>query len=205
MRLISILPLICVFLLFPVPQRIVASPMPFGQRMSSRAEQSVAPINDENGTHFCSASSINESQRYFLTAAHCIIDHEPYMFGHLVSVVWMDVEQDLAVVSASQGRPALKLAQQSPRVGEEVEIIGYPYGLERISSRALIKLLWQKVDNEADKTIFVGIGVAPGNSGGPILLRGRLVSVLQLGWPKGAVIAGTPWSVLARAIRPYVE
>ncbi len=194
--LLSILALLATF----IPTVWAANGMP-----------SVVPINKEGGKHFCTAWSINETRKLWVTAAHCIKNEDgeempvPYILGSVVTTVYLDAKLDLAVVHGEIGAKALKIASHSPLVGDGVDIIGHPFGFERVVGHAKVVLLHQFIQGEGIKMILSGLAVGPGNSGGPVLQGGRVVSVLQLGWSSGGFFAGNPWEVMLKALLPFVE
>src|SRR6266498_3767475 len=168
---------------------------------ATRLNPSVNPLTDDNGRNFCSTWSINQEKHYYVTAAHCVKGDEgempiPHIKGVVVSPVFIDVVQDIAVVVGEFGSPALKIANNMPQVGDKVTIVGYPLGLDQQVGQAVVQVLHQKVKGEANKTIFSGFGVAPGSSGSAVLNKsGQVISDLQLGWPIGGIYGGIPWEV----------
>ncbi len=187
--LLSIIALLTAF----IPTLLAANGMP-----------SIVPINESDGRHFCTAWSINESRKLWATAAHCI-GEDMNILGSVVVPTFVDAGLDLAVLHGQVGARALRIASHSPLVGDGVDIIGHPFGFERVVGHAKVVLLHQFVQGEGIKTIFSGLAVGPGNSGGPVLQGGRVVSVLQLGWTSGGFYGGTPWEVMLKALLPFVE
>lgn len=176
----------------------------------------VLPLDKENGDHFCSTWSINKDKHFYVTAAHCVVDESddeemnslpiPHLSGGVATVIWTDTKLDLAVIEGPVGNEAFKLAPISPKVGDEVEVVGFPFGMEKTVGHATITNLHQKVEGEGtQKTILVGLGVAPGNSGGPVLKGGKVVSVLQIGWRVGGFYGGIPWDLLVKALKPFTK
>lgn len=132
--------------------------------------------------------TINGKERnvdYLLTAAHCD-GGKMYVDNRPAEVVAKDVKKDLMVVRVEDlDRPAVKLAKENPKVGDEVASLGYGYGFERPMFR---------VAHIADDDTYIaeqGIGgpfmtidasFVPGQSGGPVVNRaGELVMVVQMG------------------------
>lgn len=173
----------------------------------------VTSINGSDGKRFCSAWSINAAEHYYATAAHCIPDAEEIAYGHPlpfiglagVNVIFINREMDVAVIEGFRGLPAFEFSPEEPQVGDKVQVVGYPYGFSKIEGEGRIVVLHQSVNEEADKTIFLGPGVAPGSSGGAILKDGKIISIVQLSFNHGTLYGGTPWEVLVGALKPYAE
>src|SRR5258708_18645526 len=93
------------------------------------AYKSIVPITDSLDQSFCTAFSVSQKQRLYMTAAHCVedtVDSEvPYMWHQRIRVVKIDTGIDLALVQAAIGIPALTLADQPPTPGSASTITGY--------------------------------------------------------------------------------
>ena len=82
------------------------------------------------------------------------------------TVVGVDIEHDLVLLSVpSKGSP-LKLAERTPEVGEDIVVIGNPKGLEGTLSRGIVSGA-----REEKGSLFYQITapISPGSSGGPII------------------------------------
>ena len=122
---------------------------------------------------------------YILTAAHCD-GKELFADQTAAKVIWKDTKKDLLILAvADLGRPALTIARQDPKRGEEVMSFGYGYGLERPMLR---------VTHIADDRTYIpegGIGgpllvtdatFVSGQSGGPVINQaGEVVMMVQRG------------------------
>jgi S1-C subfamily serine protease len=101
------------------------------------AKSVVAIERDTNGTS-CTGFIINakvkkedETLTYVATAAHCEAA-KLWADQAEARVVAKNTEKDLLVLSVEHlDKPALKLAQDNPKVGEQVASFGYGYGLEK--------------------------------------------------------------------------
>ncbi len=137
----------------------------------------------------------DEDLDYILTAAHCqqqqlFADQQP------TQVAWKDTKKDLMVLKVEDlHRPALKLARENPKIGEEVASYGFGYGLERPIFR---------IAHISDDRVYIpegGIGgplfaldsgLVPGQSGGPVVnARGEVVMIVQLTTQYVGLGAGT--------------
>jgi S1-C subfamily serine protease len=175
---------------------------------------SVAPIAqiyyDEAGNatfdNVCTATSINKSKHYWLTAYHCIADAAPmvkhYIKGEPVGYEMKDPTNDLAILSTpAYSAPAIKMATVAPVTGDPVTVIGHPLG--QIFPVVTVGQI------AAEKTVFKGMEVsftlfqvpgAPGSSGSAVFnSRNEIISVIQRGsspnsW--GPVMAGCTFEKL---------
>ncbi len=159
-----------------------------------------------NGASACTATLIGS--RTLLTAAHCVDNHWPVDFyieslsGPRYTAASVSVHpgygggniRDLAIVRLTQpvaGVEPLRLAEQAPRVGEVVTLVGYgktgegegDFGTKRSTTSKVAKVFNELL------TISGGEGnVCDGDSGGPTLVArdGRDV-VVGVHSTKGAV------------------
>lgn len=126
-----------------------------------------------------------EDVDYILTAAHCE-GEELFADQTVTRVLWKDTKKDLMVLEvADLGRPALRLAKENPKVGDEVASFGYGWGLERPMFRTA---------HVSDDNTYIpegGIGgpfividaqFVSGQSGGPVVNHaGEVVMMVQRG------------------------
>lgn len=153
---------------------------------------SVVPIQDPVGISFCTAFSVNEKQRLYLTAAHCVDEKSPdlpipTMYSQRVRVVKIDKLVDIALIQAALGVPAFDIADQPPGPGGRVIVAGYAGGADMLSiytgtfySNAI------GVDEHRNIHVISLFNVRGehGMSGGPILNdEGKVVSIIQLKFP----------------------
>lgn len=169
---------------------------------------SVKPIAmvTESGTlaNVCSSASINARRHLWLSAAHCFADPAPrYIMGERVTVVVLDVANDIAIVSTPiASAPALPLASRASALLDGVMVGGHPFGYVSpfltVGTIAALDVFLDGISHPVDVFQMAG---APGNSGSAILnARGEIISVLQLGWGQSfsPMVAGVPLSVLAQ-------
>lgn len=124
----------------------------------------------------CTAFSINEKDGLWLTAGHCaeaaIIAEAP------ATLVALDLDNDLALFSGAK-RPALQLGKP-PKMGDAIHIVGYPG--DPTPPKPLN--FWGRVSLEAvefgdvRRVMLIHHGGEPGMSGSPVLVNGKVVSVL---------------------------
>lgn len=160
------------------------------QGVAAEVEKAIVTIGIRD-TH-CTGFVINDAVKkdgedldYILTADHCdgkdlLADNTP------AKVIYKDAKKDLLVVAVEDtGRPALKLAKENPKVGDEVASYGYGFALERPMFR---------VTHIADDRTYIpedGIGgpfmvtdavFVGGQSGGPVVnSKGEVVMIVQRG------------------------
>ena len=145
-------------------------------------------VESDEGT--CTGFVINSAARkgetdFILTAAHC---DGPHMFADHVParVVFKDTKKDLLVLEVENlERPALRLAKDDPKVGDQVASYGYGMGLERPMFRTA------SISDTATYIPEAGIGgpfiqtdaqFIGGQSGGPVVnLTGEVVLIVQRG------------------------
>ena len=134
---------------------------------------------------WCTAFSINEKENYVLTANHCfgadiegkdlLVDNSP------ARLVARDQKKDLMVLFVKGlDKPAIWLAKEDPRVGDEMASYGYGYAL----SKPLFRVTHASAidTDEAPRMVITDTDFVPGQSGGPVVdLDGRLVMIVQAG------------------------
>lgn len=159
--------------------------------------QAVGPVGSAEAGAFCTAVSINQARRYWLTAAHCVSDLQmAYTVRDAPAVVVMrDVLQDLAVLVVPDldvpGRP---LSRTAPAAGQWVAVAGYQ-GLTGMQAPVLTfgwiahptLVLFPDAPEPWNKPfMLIQAAGAPGSSGSPVLnSAGELVSIVQASWTRG--------------------
>jgi S1-C subfamily serine protease len=159
--------------------------------IADKLAKSVVYIESKGGS--CTGFIINadahnkdkEDVDYLLTAAHCD-GAELYADQTVTHVLWKDTKKDLMVLEVSDlNRPALRLAKENPKIGDEVASYGFGWGLERPMFRTA---------HVSDDNTYIpedGIGgpfmvidaqFVGGQSGGPVVnLAGEVVLIVQRG------------------------
>ena len=166
---------------------------------------------------------------YFITNEHVtnkadsiVIKNDDKMEPVPVEIVWADHQKDISILhvkgfedSPLKDMPALKLSKEVPKVGDEVEAIGYPGGdgpfhtYGRVASKvehpdnSPIKRANKKGKQDGDDQgiehdIFAtNMSTIAGMSGGPILnKKGEVVAVNEATFPvifgPGMFVRGAP-------------
>lgn len=129
----------------------------------------------------CTGFSIDERRQLVLTAAHCL-DQTTQVDGFATWPVFIDAEDDLAVLqTVGVSKPALKPGV-NPKVGEELAAIGYGYGLnEPVFKVVKVAATGIELEGFPGKWLMVTPSYIGGMSGGPVIDEGgKVVSIVQL-------------------------
>ncbi len=126
-----------------------------------------------------------EHVSWILTAAHC---DGPELYADQTSakVLWKDTKKDLLVLETSDlNRPALLIAKDNPKIGDDLASYGYGWGLERPMFRAAHvsdDKTYIPEDGIGGPLIVIDAQYVPGMSGGPVVnVAGEVVSIVQRG------------------------
>lgn len=147
----------------------------------------------ENTTGSCTGFLINadakgkdkEDVDYILTAAHCDGD-KLYVDQAVTKILMKDTKKDLMVLEVPDlNRPALKLAHDNPKIGDECASHGFGWGLERPMFRtAHVSDDNTYIPEEGIGGPFIVIDAqfVSGQSGGPVVnALGEVVMIVQRG------------------------
>jgi serine protease Do len=152
-------------------------------------QKSVVTIErDDKGTS-CTGFIINskirkddETLTYVLTAAHCEAA-KLWADQAEARTVAKNTEKDLLVLAVDHlDKPAMKLAQDNPQVGDEVASFGYGMGLEKPLFRIahVSAETYVPFDGIGGPLFFVDGGFVGGQSGGPVInAAGEVVMMVQ--------------------------
>lgn len=151
---------------------------------AKKANPSIVYVESETGS--CTGFVVNAAWKgdtdVILTAAHC---EGPKLFADSVAgrIIWKHQKADLMLIEvADTGRPALAIAADNPRIGEELASYGYGYALERPMFR-LAHVSDDKAvlpDISGGPFVMIDAGYVAGQSGGPCLnAAGEVVSIVQ--------------------------
>lgn len=161
--------------------------------IAKQIQRSVVYLESADGA--CTAFVINSSAKgkddedvdYVLTAAHCE-GKDMYVDQTPVTIKSKDTKKDLMVLEVPDlDRPAIGLAKENPKQGEEVMSFGYGYALDR----PLARVTHISDDNTYIPTGGIGgplmvtdVGFVSGQSGGPVVdTAGNVVMIVQMGNP----------------------
>ena len=167
---------------------LFVSPLPILSDIRSIQRLTIR-IDDVVGNGFCTTFSVNRKKGYWVTAAHCTGSEMPeawhyFISGQVATPIKIDQSMDLAIfVGPNAG--ALWLRPIAPKGGELIDIVGYLHGSPFLSifegllvkPDAIVLPDWW-VHNATFDTSQLDFR---GTSGGPIILDGEVISVMQ-GW-----------------------
>lgn len=138
-------------------------------------------VGDEGA---CTGFVIDNDRDLVLTAAHCDPGPDQQLFADLrpASVKAKDDKNDLLVLEVKGiDRPALRLAKDDPKIGEEVASYGYGYALENPMFR-VAHVSVEDISINRSRYIMLDIDFVPGQSGGPVVnAAGDVVMIVQMG------------------------
>ena len=167
---------------------LLVNPLPLLSDIRS-IQRLIIRIDDIAGDGFCTTFSINREKGYWVTAAHCTGLEMPEAWHYIISgqvatPIKIDRSMDLAILVGPKAG-SLWLQPIAPKGGELINIVGYLDGSPFLSvlegslanPDSIVLPDWW-VHNaifETSPLDFRGV------SGGPIMLDGKVISVMQ-GW-----------------------
>lgn len=159
--------------------------------IADKLSKSVVYIETKSGS--CTGFVINSDVKkkdepdsdYILTAAHCE-GEEIFADQTAAKVIWKDTKKDLMVLQVEDlNRPALKLAANNPKIGDEVASLGYGWGLERPMFRTAHVSdddTYIPEDGIGGPFMVIDAQFVPGMSGGPCInASGEVALIVQRG------------------------
>lgn len=188
------------------------------------SDNSVQPLQMNGTETFCTAFSINQEKGLWVTAEHCIrfaaaqAEEDPTftmtILGHKAIPIYADDHADVAMLQAETNIPALPLSDRAPRPYREgeshdlLEVRGFPFGISRlISTEGYLSAHFIPIEHPQFSGHTIGdildVTGAPGNSGSPVLMNGKVVGVVWGGFTGTPYMIGVPWEELVRALGPY--
>jgi hypothetical protein len=175
----------------------------------SRAADSILPMQSDAGG-YCTVWAVTPNR--WVTAKHCFAeDPGPWrIVGVIAHVIAVDPEADIAIVTGPWGSP-LAIAAEPPARGEMVTTWGYG-----LSTKTLLVFKAVVISPDADyftgashEFIVGGANGMPGMSGGPMLYKGRVVSVITGGGPAPShahlVGSGVSYNALVAFVKRHVQ
>lgn len=152
-------------------------------QIATSVRHSIVEISiGEEGQGGCTGFVSDHDRALVVTAAHC--DGPKVMADSMPSTIKAkDVKSDLMVLEVKGlDRPALRLAKNDPKVGDEVASFGYGYALDQPLFRVAHVSARNANIGERVQYLAVDSSFVPGQSGGPVLnAAGEVVMIVQLG------------------------
>jgi hypothetical protein len=176
---------------------LFAAVTPYGN-IPTQSIQPLQMLRANAEATICTTWSINEVERFWATAAHCILTQDDE--GHVVTrqvriggkptvVMFYNQALDVAVIRAEVSAPALRLGVR-PAVGDAVRVYGYMWG-SYAPTVFFGRIAGLNIDSGDGRYMIMDMRVGGGHSGSPILdADGNVVSVMQvsaLGFSGGAL------------------
>ena len=126
-----------------------------------------------------------------LTNAHVVLYHSRVHVQanqsskrELAEVLAMAPEVDLALVSVKdksffEGKPALEISSDLPRLKQTINVYGYPIGGEQISitEGIISRIECTRIFSGYGLRIQIDAALNPGNSGGPAIMDGKMAGL----------------------------
>ena len=191
----------------PIPTPMSVPPL---ESMIADARDSVVRIETEEGGgsgvvfEFDAATdSAYVLTNYHVVEGATILDvHFPSVSKRKGSVVWTDVEKDLAVVKVCCDArfTSLPIATAIPGEGSDVVALGYPLGLQSV---VVTKGVLSAVHFEQDSNtwfIQTDAPINPGSSGGPLLSPSGAILGITTAKVSHTSVEGVGFAVASRTI-----
>lgn len=177
--------------------------------VQARTFDGIAPFQ-ANGRTFCTTFAIAKDT--WATAAHCALyAMELRQQGAAISingvyaeVISVDGIWDLAVVHSQYSGYTLPLGSTAPAVGDAIEVQGFPYGMGPAATYGHIAALNIPIEGYHMSNIL-DLTVAGGNSGSPVLMKGKVIGVLWGGFINSPHSLAVPFEATVRYLRDYLK
>lgn len=174
---------------------------------ASKSYTSIQPMQ-LSGQTFCTAFSINERDGLWATAKHCAEAVDMFavtgrgratLGGEYMEVVRVSEHWDIAVLYSHRRAKAFEISESALEVGDEVDVIGFPYGLSGSNGPSVTRGRVAAINvpiEEYHLSTILDVVVAGGNSGSPVLRAGKVVGILWGGFTESAHSLAVPgWAV----------
>ena len=190
---------------------LVLSPASAKQRLLGSVQLLLA-----NGRARCTVFAINEEEKLWATAKHCLIGYdlkletEPsYSIGggYAHPIYAAPAPDDVAILKAELAGRALELAKEAPELAEQVRIVGHPYGLPQlVITEGIIAAKNVPLSPKVPISDILDVTVAGGNSGSPVLdKRGKVVGLLWGKFTRSNHSLSVPWETLKKLVGEYFD
>jgi serine protease Do len=146
-----------------------------------------AVVSLRNGRSAAGSGVLVHPGGYVLTAHHVVRAAQELIVvlasgaALPATVIASDADADLALVKIDAGErlPAARLANDSPRVGQWIVVLGNPFGLGVTASAGIVGSTPSALGaSNPSGLIQTDAAINPGNSGGPVFdLNGQVVAI----------------------------
>jgi S1-C subfamily serine protease len=178
-------------------------------KVVEKAAQSIPRLEAkaEDGDQAGVCAAVIFTVGYAVTAAHCTEGKNVALTlnGKHAEVSRANRVLDLAVIRyTAKGESALPLASESPVMGQEISVLGYPFGSRQLGTQ--VGRVATVLDDEG-KSMLVGVDVIAGDSGGACInANGELVGITVAVRHWGPMHLGivVPLDAVRDFINPYL-
>jgi S1-C subfamily serine protease len=119
---------------------------------------------------FGQCSGVLIAPKRLLTAAHCQVGSVLTVAGKVAKIIKTDDVKDLMLLEIDLSCPCVPVGKTNPAVGDELTVVGYPYGSNTgfilVTTSGYVQGYIQA--QEFNGYMFTTTPVAPGNSGGGV-------------------------------------
>ena len=138
-----------------------------------KRDVAISAVRLDLKTGICSAAYLGNG--LLLTAAHCTADDEITLKTSIdetypVEVLWRNTDFDISLIQAARikNTRSSPLDCRTPPIGEAVEIVGTPQGMDQIHTRGLIAGTPRRIPGMWRVAVPVDASIIHGQSGGPV-------------------------------------
>lgn len=175
---------------------------------ADRMPSSIQPMQHADGGT-CTAWSAGPG--LWVSAGHCAADAKTdwTIGGAKASLIAIGAHADLSLFSGPIA-PVLSVASHEPPVGATITAYGYGMGKRDLLllRGMVVSNASQFFDGDPPDMLFSGANGLPGISGGPVLYRGRVVSIITKGGtassPTQLIGGGVTWADLSAFTRLHL-
>ena len=187
-------------------------------RAFEKARYSIVALLHDGGN--CTAFSINETDKYFFTAYHCINEDRNmllwketipnYVFQgtfRVRRVVKKSLELDLAILEADYGMIAM-VPGKEPQRGQELASIGYAFSESEpfILSSIVASVKDANAYGQKRRIVLKDNQDLSGMSGGPVIdRRGEVVTMVQQGLTVNGQVSNIAYGTSIKQIKEFAK
>lgn len=168
----------------------------------SPTAQARATVRLMKNDHDQSCSAVVVAPGKVLTAAHCLVMHEPVVDGKKITAVTVHKTQDIALLTVPGIQcPCARLAPRRPAMEEALTLVGFLYGDMQLATRG--EYQGRVVYDDLTYGIVSASG-GPGTSGGGVFMIYVTGDVLLVGIISRGPTFATP-TLYVEVLRDFKE